>query len=225
MRGSVSKAYGNRNVFLSPDEHSVIVLWPNQDGTESKQRFPLHNVIYADLRVRIARNPNGFAYGYDLENERQSEDSVTTFSIVIYPDTQLHAKGESWAGMEFTSIVGKRIGIPGVPDGGLELWSCPDTLPLLPGKATKFTLMTEARPGFTTASTEHYPHLDLTDEWPERILDELDPVLAPEWIDQHIITLGPRYGPNEPRTRIASDYVVGIQELIRQGRLQKNSPF
>lgn len=41
----------------------------------------------------------------------------------------------------------------------------------------------------------------------------------------HIITLGPRYGPDAPAPRIASDYLVGIQELIRIHRLESDSPF
>jgi hypothetical protein len=96
---------------------------------------------------------------------------------------------------------------------------------LLPGAATDFTLITQARPGFTTASTEHFPHLNLTDEWPEEILDQLGPVLDLKWIAKNIITLGPRYDPDEPASRIASDYIVGIQELIRIHRLEPGSPF
>lgn len=96
---------------------------------------------------------------------------------------------------------------------------------LLPGAGTNFTLITQARPGFTSASTEHFPHLDLTDDWPAEILDQLGPVLNPKWIAKHIITLGPRYGPEEPATRIASDYTIGIQELLRIHRLESNSPF
>ena len=57
------------------------------------------------------------------------------------------------------------------------------------------------------------------------ICDQLGPVLDPKWIAKHIITLGPRYGPKEPETRIASDYIVGIQELVRIHRLESDSPF
>ena len=45
------------------------------------------------------------------------------------------------------------------------------------------------------------------------------------WAADHFITLGPRYGPDDPATRIASDYMVGIQELVRIHRLEANSPF
>ncbi|MBV8864246.1 MAG: hypothetical protein JO210_02470 [Acidobacteriaceae bacterium] len=62
-------------MFLSPDEHSVILLWPNQNGTGSKPvKMPLHNVIQPDLRVRIDRASNAFVYSYHLENGKRSED-------------------------------------------------------------------------------------------------------------------------------------------------------
>ena len=97
--------------------------------------------------------------------------------------------------------------------------------PLPPGAATNFTLVTRARPGFTTAETEHFPHLELTDEWPQNILDDLGGVIELRWVADHRITLGPRYGPDDPATRIASDYIVGIQELVRIHRLEPGSPF
>jgi hypothetical protein len=92
-------------------------------------------------------------------------------------------------------------------------------------QSANFTLLTEARPGFTSAATEHFPHLDLTEEWPEEILDQLGPVLDPKWIAKHLITLGPRYDAEEPATRIASEYMVGVQELVRIHRLESNTPF
>ena len=225
-KGPTPKSYGKRRVFLSPDEHSVILLWPEQNGSESRvQRLALHNEIYPSLRVEIKQNSGAFVYTYDLENGKESKDSINTFSIVIYPDRNLQAGAELWRGMKSTAIVGKRIGIPGAPDGGLVLWSSPDAQPLLPGKVTKFTLTSEASPGFTMAATEHYPHLGLTDEWPEQILDELEPVLTPSWIDQHIVTFGPRYRSDESPSHIAADYASGIRELIRKGQLQPNSSF
>lgn len=223
---AIPQQYGDRKVFLYPDEHSVILLWPNPDGTGSKpRRLPLHNVIFPELNVRIESDSALLVYRYELKNTKQSQDSITTFSIVIYPDPNLQAEGEVWRAMKSTAIVGKRVGIPEAPDGGLVLWSSPDTQPLLPNTSTQFKLRTQATPGFTTAATEHFPHLDTSDEWPQQILDELDPVLDPHWIDQHIITLGPRYAQDEPASRIASDYIVGIQELIRQRRIEPTSPL
>jgi hypothetical protein len=46
-------------------------------------------------------------------------------------------------------------------------------------------------------------------------------MLAPDWLDQHIITLG--YGGGELRATIAADYLRGIRLLISPNRLNRNS--
>jgi hypothetical protein len=225
--GSVPAGSGNRKVFLSPDEHSVIILWPNPDGTETRRRFDLHNTIYPDLQVHMDSSSGGFRYKYELENGKRSKDSLRDFLVVVYQDPQIQTSSALWKGGLFSSTMLKeRVGVPGAPPGLLVDWMCClDEQGLSPGGETNFTLITQGRPGITSASTEHFPHLDLTDEWPDEILDELEPVLDPKWIADHIITLGPRYGPDDPAARIASDYIVGIQELARIHRLEMNSPF
>jgi hypothetical protein len=224
--GSLPRGSGDRKVFLTPDQHSVIILWPNSNGTQSRRRFDLHNSIDPRVSVRVERSHGGFLYTYELENGKRSKDSLTDFFVVIYPDPQIQANSTLWKGGLSLRTVKERVGIPGAPPGSLVDWTCClSEQPLLPGSRGIFTLATFARPGFTSASTEHFPHLDLTDQWPEEILNQLGPVLEPKWVAKHIITLGPRYGPDEPASKIASDYMVGIQELIRIQRLERDSPF
>jgi hypothetical protein len=168
----------------------------------------------------------GFHYRYDLENGKQSKDPLMDFLVVVYPDPQIETSSAQWKGGPSLQTVKERVGIPGAPPGRLVDWMCClQEQPLAPGASTNFRLVSESRPGFTSASTEYFPHLELTDEWPEAILDQLEPVLDPKWIAYHFITLGPRYGPDDPATGIASDYLIGIQELIRIHRLELNSPF
>jgi hypothetical protein len=223
--GSVPQGSGDRKVFLTPDEHGVIILWPNPGGTIRKRRFDLHDTIYPELRVHMEGSSGSFRYMYDLENEKESKDSLVDFSVVIYPDPQMQVSSTLWKGGLSLPTVKERVGIPGAPPGRLVDWTSFQERPLEPGASTNFTLITESRPGFTSASTEHFPHLDLTDEWPEEILDQLEPVLDSKWIAYHFITLGPRYGPDDPAAGIASDYMVGIQELVRTRRLETDSPF
>ncbi len=71
------------------------------------------------------------------------------------------------------------------------------------------------------ASIGHYPPLEVSPEWPQQVLDEPDPVADPNWVNPHVITIGPRYGPDDSAAKIAADYIVGIQELIRKGGLQE----
>jgi hypothetical protein len=146
---------------LTPDEHSVIILWPNQDGTITRRQFDLHNTIYPELRVQMERSSDGYRYRYELENGKESKDSLTSFLVVVYPDPQMQASSALWKGGPSLPTVKERVGIPGAPPGRLvDSECCLNERPLQPGANTNFTLITEARPGFTSASTEHFPHLD-----------------------------------------------------------------
>lgn len=47
----------------------------------------------------------------------------------------------------------------------------------------------------------------------------------PYWVDKHVITLGPRYAPDDPADKIAADYLTGMADLTRDGRLDPDSPL
>lgn len=132
---NLAKSYGDRKVFLSPDEHSVILLWPDENGTGSKPvKMPLHNAIHPDLHVQIENDSGIFVYHYDLENEKQSEDTITNFSVVVYPDPSTQLRAELATPVKAISTVKERVGIPGAPSGGLALWLFAENQPLLPAK-------------------------------------------------------------------------------------------
>ena len=230
--GSIPKDSGDRKVFLMPDLHNVIILWPNLDGTETKRKFPLHNEIDPNLRVRIESVSGLFRYRYDLENGKQSKDSLRDFSVVIFPDADAQLSSAKWTKGDVAPNPHERVGIPGALSGALDHWTSrlDDKLFLQPGTETSFSITTSAKPGFTTAETEHFPHMEASDGWgddiPYEIMEELLPVVNEYgWSADHRITLGPRYGPDDPTTRIASDYIIGIQELVRIHRLEPGSSF
>ncbi len=226
--GNVPAGSGGRKVFLSPDLHSVIILSLSPDGTVTKRRFDLHNTIFPDLRVHIESNSGLFRYRYDLENGIKSRDSLKSFKVVTYPDPDVQLNSLEWSKGAIFSGDYERVGIPGAHSGVLAFWTYKLGNPLVflkPGATTSFSVISQARPGFTSASTEYFPHLDITDEWPEEIRDQLEAVLDPKWIAHNFITLGPRYGPDDPAAGIAYDHLTGIHELIRIHRLESDSPF
>jgi hypothetical protein len=229
-QGRVPEEYANRKVFLTPDLHNVIILWPNPDGTVTKRRFPIHNDIRPDLRVRMNRSDEGFQYRYELENRKESKDSLGDFSLVIYPDPNVQLNSAEWTKGSIGSA-DQRPEFPGAPYGALADWTSKlNDPPLLPGASTNFSIVSLAKPGFTVAETEHFPHTEVSDGWPNRIpdevMDELMPVVIDySWAADYFITLGPRYGADTAAPRIASDYLVGIKKLSRIHRLESDSPF
>jgi hypothetical protein len=179
----------------------------------------------------MERTEEGFQYKYDLENGKRSKDSLRDFSVVIYPDPNVQLNSAEWD-KGGVAPADERAEIPGAPYGALANWICKQDNPpfLEPGTGTSFSITTLARPGFTVAETEHFPHMEVSDGWPYGIPDEVMFELMPVvidygWASAHFATLGPRYGPNDPAAAIASDYLTGIRELIRIHRLEPDSPF
>ncbi len=143
---------GDRKVFLTLDLHSVIILWPNSDGTETKQKFPLHNEIDPTLRVQIESDSGFFRYTYDLENGKQSKDSLRNFSVATSPDPDVQLGSAEWT-KRVVYNAHERAGLPGAPPGVLALWiSERDNPPFLqPGTCTDFSITKLAKPGFFAA--------------------------------------------------------------------------
>ena len=54
--GNIPEVYRGRRVFLTPDEHNVIIVLPGQNGTDMTQllRFRLRNAFYTDLHVELS---------------------------------------------------------------------------------------------------------------------------------------------------------------------------
>jgi hypothetical protein len=229
--GRVPAGYENQKVFLTPDEHSVIILWPNPNGTVTKRRFPIHNEIDPSLHVQVENSNGGYRYEYNLENGLRSKDSLKGFSVVIFPDPDVQLSSTEWTKGIVASGPHERVGIPGSPSGVLAHWTYNLNSPvfLQPGATTAFTIVSQARPGLTTAETEHFPHIEPSDGWPvlipDEIADQLNPVLQHSWIADHRITVGPRYSSDDSAVTIATDYLIGIHELIRIHRLESGSSF
>ncbi len=154
-----------------------------------------------------------------------SQDSITTFSVVASPDRSMQTGAGRGGGGVLTDTEAKRIGLSGAPDGWWVDWSSPPSDPLPPGSSARFVIETALRPGFTTASVAHFPAFEISEYWPEEVIHEADPLQDPDWVDKHVITLGPRYTSSDPTDKIATDYLAGMADLTRAGLLDPNSPF
>ena len=93
-----------------------------------------------------------------------------------------------------------------------------------------YMLSTEARPGIVRANIEgviegfprpHSPKLS----WGGEVDNQL---WAFDWLENNslsISTIGPKYLPGMDKRRIASDFLSSLEELIRTGELEGESPF
>ncbi len=66
---------------------------------------------------------------------------------------------------------------------------------------------------------------EIDSDWPEQVIVQADPLQNLDWVDKHVITLGPRYALEDSAAKIAADYLAGMADLIKAGRLDPKSPF
>jgi hypothetical protein len=106
------------------------------------------------------------------------------------------------------------------------LWVASDeSKALKPGEHTKFVIRSVNKPGLTSADLHNYSAFTASWEWPNEVLDQLDPIVDPSCIDNNFITIGPRYKPQEPPEAMAASYLQDIPSLVNQKSVDARSPF
>jgi len=225
--GKIPESLNDHYVFLTPDLGTAVIALPPEEGSSKREilRLTIHNRIQPSVRVDMSREGELFKYEYSLFNSSASRDSITTFSIVASHDPDMQTSTGQWNGGVMTNTEAKRIGLSAAPNDWWVTWFCPSSGPLVPGSSIRFVLKSAHRPGFTTASVAHFPAFDISEYWPEEVIHQANPLQDPYWVDKHVITLGPRYAPDYPADKIAADYLAGIGDLLRDGRLDFNSRF
>ena len=98
---------------------------------------------------------------------------------------------------------------------------------LAQGKALEpFGFTTEARPGIIRAYVVGRPSLiAVRTSWGEELGGQLWAFNFPEVNSLSISTIGPKFSPDADKRLIASDFLSGLEELIRTGELAGKSLF
>jgi hypothetical protein len=89
----------------------------------------------------------------------------------------------------------------------------------------QLTVVSGLKPGFTTASAGNYPPFQASEDWPEAVLEQMATLGGPAWSNKHTVTIGPRFGADFSASNIVVDFLQGLAELIRAGRLANDSDF
>lgn len=226
--GVIPDSEKNQFVFLSPDQHSVVVALPSSDpaAPRTTTTVAIHNRLDAQTSVEIKKAASSFVYRYTLSIAPDSVDTVNDFDVVVSADPNIEVMKNNWGGMIATVDIAKRIGLRYAPPGRFIAWLSPDSEPLHAGAKADFFVITSAnRPGFTTAYIGRFPAVELPGEWREEVIDQLDPIADPAWVEKHIITFGPRYADSDSPQKMAQDYLAGIADLVRSHRLALSSRF
>ena len=229
-------------VYLTPEKNALIIYDParvKEKGLGARcWLLPLLNEAKPRIHVEIRRTRSGtLEYEYTLENEPGARTPIGRFHLAMEPgDPVFHMRheygpGRGWGATKLPPHPDFRIAVqtalPGAPNGGYRGWfHYAHTNLLYPGqKMGGFILEATYRPGFTTAYIGPGRGWDIDLNWPEEVFEQIAFLRLPEWREQYLLTIGPRYRPGTPVETIVREYLTGINQWVGSGRLEASSPF
>lgn len=222
-------------VFLDQTASAIVVVIPGSlEGQPDRPaqiiRVPLHNRFDPEVTVSISRvEPSGYRYLYSLANGRAATDPVKGWIVAAScndPRSSIEAHPSGWRCIRiddrFASV--RQFALPYLSPGCalicfLDGQQPPDS------PSDQFAVVSGLKPGLTTASAGNDPPFQASRDWPEVILEQLATLGNPAWSSRHIVTLGPRFGTDVSAAAIATDFLRGLAELVRTGRLASDSDF
>ncbi|HXG33185.1 MAG TPA: hypothetical protein VNJ11_07465 [Bryobacteraceae bacterium] len=187
------------------------------------------------VNVELRRTAEGlFEFHYSVENAPDARNPIGRFNLALEPDDphfdlrQHEPEARGWGGVRDITTrprIAVQVALPGAPNGAYGGWSHWTNF-IYPGqKLSGLVLVASYRPGFTTGYIGSGQHWDLDMELPIEIWDQLGFLNLPEWREQHVLTIGPRYPPTTAPSAIASEFLTGIEQWISSRRLEADSPF
>ena len=224
-------------VFLDRSTSTIVIVIPGSLRGEPDQppeiiRVPYLNRFDPEAAVSVARaTPDKYRYSYSVANGKSAKDPVHGWTIATSCGDPL-LKIEAWPlGWHCTKIehamAMHQFALPYLKGNGCSVVCFVNGVQPPDSLRDQIALLSGLRPGFTTASAENYPPFKVSFDWPETILEQQQLIVlgSPEWANKHTVTLGPRFRADVGAPRIAEDFLQGLSQLVRVGRLTGDSEF
>jgi hypothetical protein len=222
-------------VFLNQPADQIVVVIPGTLRGQPDQppeivRMVFNNRFDPQVKVSLVQpEPHRYRYLYSFSNGRAAKDAVADWTIVAPcqdPQFAYDTPPAGWHCGKAPSGLARQFALPHI--SGLACHAtCYMDSPHPPGSAaSQVTLVSGHKPGLTTASAGGvYPPFPVQFDWPDVILSQLSNLGDAAWSKKHVVTVGPRFTQETPIPAMASDFLQGLNELIRTGRLADDSRF
>lgn len=242
--------FDDQYVFFDSSTDEYVVRYPenlNDGAHDSKRmivfRFRPEYLVEPSVRVHLSSSASGgFVYRYTVANALTAPDSIRTFKVVVPShDATIQLFHPNWvyAGVHAISMrVAPQAALFSGTDlekpanrGRFVLWmSSTRGTPIGPGtQESGFRIQSLLLPGITTAYFSTLKILRTPSEMPQRVVDQLTPLVAPENNYKSAPTIGPMYDlqRSKPLTLldIARDYRANIIRLVSLRYLQDGSLY
>ncbi len=214
--------------------------------TESAElRVKLQNLSYPEIAFHVTQLPDdgGFNYLYRLSNKSGASRPITSWGLMSpEADRSLKLTHPTWQtssteGTGNSGVVSESEAVANLPGPGVKLRAFPRKLvrwtttldghPVQAGASlTLFSVTSEFRPGWTTAYVGSDGGVQRPEgKIPAGVEKELNILLRPENYYSPILTIGPQFGPDVGHSWIAGNWHLGIQRMVKQGRLSPDSAY
>lgn len=216
-------------VYLNQPADQIVVVIPGvlrgePDGSLEIVRVTFRNRFDPQVRVSIDQTESGrYRYLYAFSNGAAAKDAIKSWTIVTPCQDQpfgFEAFPNGWTCGRTNSGLARQYALPRI--SGLACYAdCFLKVPQPPrSSTTQIAFVSGEKPGLTTASAGgSYPPFEVQFDWPDVILSQLSRLGDYAWSQKHVVTLGPRFSRETPIPVIASDFLQGLNDLIRAGRL------
>ena len=227
-------------VFYDPNTEEIVIAYPGNLGKADFEKDHGSLVIHRMGTNRGARptmesevTPAGggkFRYTYRLSNAPSAKKSIASFDLVSpgEPDGALIAP-PTWRGASMRSrveAVGAALGTAGATGVLLSWYFMDEQAQVGRGMSLDgFAVSSIYGPGISVAYVTGGVHESPPGGLPDVVDEQLQRPLSKAFNTQSVLTIGPKFAPGTPRSRIAQDYYFGILRMVDTGLLERQSPF
>jgi hypothetical protein len=218
-------------VFVDPPTGDIVLAYPDPQapGQNKKLRFGRHNQVDPVVTSTVTALPGGgYKYAYTVQNGPKGKKKLQSWSISSGTgDNSLAAKHPLWTASSAPSAVGR----PGtIRPEVMVTFNADSKTKLAQGVASGgFEIVSAYRPGVTVGYAQGEVDAEIPDSLvaslPQKAKDQLLPLLAPQWDSVQVLTIGPKYARDDPKTIVAMDFYRTLQQLSITGGLKADSAF
>lgn len=237
--GIIPDEWKDRYVFLDLEAGQMVLAYPTRLARGDArnyplpfriERFDLNSQVDASLSARFRHgNRDRFIYEYEVLNSSDAKKGIDTLRIptrIFGPDDVMIAPASWRAVPSPSSINAIRLSV-GRSTGVFLVWYefGSDSAAILPGTKLKgFSVESRLLPGIIIAYVQGGEFPNLRGDMPEAVLAQSDPILQIEFNSQNIVTIGPKFEPETPKSIILEDFRRGIGLLVDANRIRQDSP-
>lgn len=230
-------------VFRTAAGDALIVRLPSDSeyvkkGGPAEIRYDLHNQVLPEVSVQMAGVGTSYEFVYTVANRQGAHDLIRVWSLIIPPaagqvrigtsDPQMViGSPDDWGGGASVVVVMRQVELPDQPLGRSVTWTQDESTRFIhPGSSVAgFRITSSCKPGFTSALFGSGTWVNIDQELPQAVFDQLKFYDDPTWGKIPDLTFGPMFCGEASPDIITANFVSGVKRLQTLHKVDAGSAF